>query len=124
MNRQLGFLRFVLQYPKLQHYTQPLDPQTFCKEVGGATNSAHLYGRAADIIPMVSLNALDLLLILRGSDIYFDKAILEYRGRTPWLHVQVRDVMRESRRKLLMSLEAGQFEKFNESDPRLDQWRK
>ena len=92
-------------------------------EIGGATNSAHLYGRAADIIPMVSLNALDLVLMLRDSDIPFDKAILEYRGRTPWLHVQVRNVMREPRRKLLMSLEAGQFEKFDEGDPRLDQWR-
>jgi hypothetical protein len=92
-------------------------------EVGGAEQSAHLYGRAADIIPMVSLNALDLVLMLRDSDICFDKAILEYRGRTPWLHVQVRDVMREPRRKLLMSLESGQFEKFNERDPRLDRWR-
>ena len=94
------------------------------QEVGGAEKSAHLYGRAADIIPMVSsLNALDLLLMLERSDIRFDKAILEYRGRTPWLHTQIRDVTREPRRELLMSLEAGQFEKFNEYDPRLDQWR-
>ena len=68
-------------------------------------------------------STLDLVLMLRDSDIPFDKAILEYRGRTPWLHVQVRNVMREPRRKLLMSLEAGQFEKFDEGDPRLDQWR-
>jgi hypothetical protein len=98
------------------------NPQTN-HEVGGATNSAHLYGRAADIIPMVNLNALDLLLMLRDSDIQFDKAILEYRGRTPWLHVQVRNVLREPRRRLLMSLEAGQFEKFDERDSRLDRWR-
>jgi hypothetical protein len=94
------------------------------REVGGAKHSAHLYGRAADIIPMVpGLSALDLLLMLRDSDIPFDKAILEYRGRTPWLHVQVRDVMRDPRRALLMSLESGKFEKFNERDPRLDRWR-
>ena len=93
-------------------------------EVGGAKQSAHLYGRAADIIPMVSgLSALDLLLMLRDSDIQFDKAILEYRGRTPWLHVQVRNVLREPRRELFMSLESGQFEKFDEGVSRLDQWR-
>ena len=60
--------------------------------VGGSSNSAHLYGRAADIVPLTpGENALDLILTLEESLIDFDKAILEYRGNEPWLHVQVRD---------------------------------
>lgn len=92
--------------------------------VGGSSNSAHLYGRAADIVPLTAgENALDLILTLEESLIDFDKAILEYRGNEPWLHVQVRDASRENRRILLMSLEPGEFVAFDEIDPRLDEWR-
>jgi hypothetical protein len=92
--------------------------------VGGSNNSAHLSGRAADIVPLTAgETALDLILTLEESLIDFDKAILEYRGNQPWLHVQVRDASRENRRILLMSLEAGEFVPFDEIDPRLDEWR-
>ena len=95
------------------------------KKIGGAKNSAHTFGRAADVVPIdKALNALDLILALQDSGIPFDKAILEYRGRGLWLHVQVRHVKRKPRRVLLMSLKAGSFEKFNPQDPRLEEFRK
>lgn len=93
------------------------------KKIGGAKNSAHTFGRAADVVPIdKALNALDLILALQDSGISFDKAILEYRGRGLWLHVQVRHVKRKPRRVLLQSLESGSFEKFNANDPRLKRW--
>lgn len=92
--------------------------------IGGSQNSAHTYGRAADLQPIAAeLNALDLIFAVAGSHIEFDKAILEYRGGNPWLHIQIRDVNREPRQKLLMSLETGSFEVFNPEDPRLEKWK-
>lgn len=92
--------------------------------VGGSSSSAHMFGRAADIVPLRNGdNALDLMLTLESSLIDFDKAILEYRGRQPWLHVQVRDASRESRNIVLMSLEAGEFIPFDRNDPRLNEWK-
>ena len=92
--------------------------------VGGSSKSAHMFGRAADIVPVRNGdNALDLMLTLESSLIDFDNAILEYRGRDPWLHVQIRDASREARNILLMSLEAGEFVPFDRDDPRLDRWK-
>tara|TARA_Y100001973_G_scaffold42302_1_gene63201 strand:- start:4049 stop:4513 length:465 start_codon:yes stop_codon:yes gene_type:complete len=91
--------------------------------IGGAKNSAHTYGRAADLVPIKNGNALDLVLALKDSGIPFDKAILEYRGQSPWLHVQVRNIERAPRGRLLMSLSAGVFEEFDETDQRLEEWK-
>ena len=92
------------------------------KAIGGANKSAHTYGRAADVVPLArDVSALDIMDALDG--IPFDKAIFEYRGRSPWVHIQVRDVTRAPRGVLLMSLKAGSFEKFNPQDPRLEEFR-
>ena len=91
--------------------------------IGGAKQSAHTFGRAADIVPIKNGTALDLVLALENSSIAFDKAILEYRGRSPWLHIHVRNVKRQPRRVFLMSLESGRFEQFNAADPRLERWK-
>ena len=90
--------------------------------IGGANKSAHTYGRAADVGPLArGVSALDIMAALDG--IPFDKAIFEYRGRSPWVHIQVRNVTRAPRGVLLMSLKAGSFEKFNPQDPRLEEFR-
>ena len=92
--------------------------------VGGSERSAHLYGRAADLVPWNDKeNALNLMRTLQSSLIEFDKAILEHRGKGLWLHVQVRDVTREARCICLMSLEAGEYIPFDENDERLDRWK-
>jgi len=92
------------------------------KAIGGANKSAHTYGRAADVVPLArNISALDVMDALGG--IPFDKAIFEFRGRSPWVHIQVRDVNRAPRGILLMSLSAGSFEEFNPQDPRLEEFR-
>ena len=62
------------------------------KAVGGATNSQHLYGQAADI-RTVSDRREDNMKLLRKLielDLPFDKLIAEYvdsQGRPDWIHV-------------------------------------
>jgi hypothetical protein len=100
--------------------------------VGGAKRSAHLSGRAADIIPLrghargegpSGKNTLSVMQLLKESEIPFDKAIFEFRGNKPWIHIQVCRVGRDPRRGMLMSLEAGQFERFDLDDERLRRWK-
>ena len=58
------------------------------KAVGGEASSAHLGGRAADVVPMgADINTAFRLLVT--SKIPYDKAILERRGTAWWVHVQV-----------------------------------
>ena len=92
--------------------------------VGGAKKSAHLEGRAADIVALGrGVTTLQMMAILKNLDIPFDKAIFEFRGKNPWIHVQVRNVQREPRRLRLMSLASGRFEQFNPDDQRLARWK-
>lgn len=59
------------------------------KAVGGAPNSAHLDGRAADWVPMRGPAKGAFVLVMR-SEVPFDKLILETRdGMNYWVHVQV-----------------------------------
>ena len=93
--------------------------------IGGATKSAHMDGRAADIVPIArGITALDLMTAISNSDLPYDKCILEHRGRGLWLPTQIRHVDRKPRRVNFQSLESGRFEKFNPEDPRLERWRK
>ena len=58
------------------------------KAVGGEPTSAHLEGRAADVVPVGGdINVAFRLLVT--SKIPYDKAILERRGTAWWIHVQV-----------------------------------
>lgn len=58
------------------------------KAVGGEASSAHLEGRAADVVPMgADINTAFRLLVT--SKMPYDKAILERRGTAWWIHVQV-----------------------------------
>lgn len=62
------------------------------KAVGGASNSAHMYGQAADI-RTVSDSREDNMALLRcilASGLPFDKIISEYvdeKGRPDWIHI-------------------------------------
>lgn len=60
------------------------------KAVGGAANSAHLTGRAADI-NAVGMNASALARFIRRSGITVDKCILEFPDSPSggWIHVQI-----------------------------------
>lgn len=70
---------------------------TVNKAVGGATNSAHLTGRAADITA-VGMTASALARFIRRSGITVDKCIEEF-GQ--WVHVQIADGVNFPRNEFL-----------------------
>lgn len=61
------------------------------RRVGGASNSAHIEGRAADIVPRSALGVHGAFEAIRRSWLNFDKLILENRvgTNTYWIHIQV-----------------------------------
>ena len=61
------------------------------RRVGGATNSAHIEGRAADIVPRSALGVHGAFEVIRRSWLGYDKLILENRvgTNTYWIHIQV-----------------------------------
>lgn len=62
--------------------------------VGGAATSAHMEGRAADIVP-IGINLMAAFLKIRASTIAFDRLIIECNA---WLHVQIPDTGAAARR--------------------------
>ena len=56
--------------------------------VGGVPNSRHLQGKAADI-HCDNLDYAKVIFDILRQNKYVDKAILERKGRSVWVHVQV-----------------------------------
>lgn len=64
-----------------------------CRElntaIGGATDSAHLYGCAADVVPADPNVSLEQMMhwVVHESNLSFDQVILEHSGNDDWLHL-------------------------------------
>lgn len=69
--------------------------------VGGASNSAHMDGRAADFVP-VDLPLLDSFEILRTSSLLYDQIIQEC-GPTGWIHLAIAPIGATPRREVLVA---------------------
>lgn len=67
--------------------------------VGGASNSAHLDGRAADEIPQ-GISLQEVFSRIRASDIPFDQMIIECNS---WIHWSVPEIGKEPRRTCLIA---------------------
>lgn len=80
------------------------------KRVGGAKNSQHLYGQAADIRTL-SDNPADnkrLLRLLLTLGLPYDKVIAEYvnaKGEPDWIHVSYSP----AKRKMLLTCKGGKY---------------
>lgn len=75
------------------------------KAVGGANNSAHLTGYAADIQPTDSRRTAKFILFanawLQENNISFDQSIDESSGTTKWWHISVRNSDGKQRKQFL-----------------------
>lgn len=71
------------------------------RTVGGEATSAHLDGRAADLVP-VGISASVLFDLIRWSAIPFDQVILEKRGDREWVHLAIARVGEKPRRMALI----------------------
>lgn len=67
--------------------------------VGGASSSAHLDGRAADIVPM-GFPLLDAFDVIQRMDIDFDQVIQEC-GPIGWVHVAIAPAGQKPRKEVL-----------------------
>jgi hypothetical protein len=57
--------------------------------IGGAKNSQHLYGEAADIVPLDT--DIEIVFSILVNELDYDQAILEYgKGGSKWIHVSYR----------------------------------
>lgn len=56
------------------------------QKVGGASNSQHLYGQAADII-VLGMNVEDLYNYIKNSNLIYDQLILEQTKKDKWVHI-------------------------------------
>lgn len=56
------------------------------QKVGGASNSQHLYGQAADII-VLGMEVEDLYNYIKNSNLIYDQLILEQTKNTKWVHI-------------------------------------
>lgn len=72
-------------------------PQWLNSAIGGALSSAHIDGRAADIIA-AGMSARDLAIHIAHSGLPFDQCILEF---DQWVHVSIADPGEEPRRQVL-----------------------
>lgn len=79
------------------------------REVGGALTSAHLDGRAADII-VPALPLPQLFEAIARADLEIDQLIAEY-GR--WVHVGIARAGEQPRRQLLMKLTGRGYETYD-----------
>jgi len=67
--------------------------------VGGASSSAHLEGRAADVIP-IGLDLRTAFDIIRHSSLPFDQVIIECNA---WIHVSVAPAGTDPRKEALLA---------------------
>lgn len=73
------------------------------KAVGGSTSSVHMKGLAADLFPTNNKFAEFVLFtqdFLRNNNIPFDQLLIEYSGKSKWLHIGLRNNAGEQRRQI------------------------
>ncbi|MGH9524203.1 MAG: D-Ala-D-Ala carboxypeptidase family metallohydrolase [Terriglobales bacterium] len=67
--------------------------------VGGAPTSAHIFGRAADIVP-IGFDLQDSIDKIRATDLPFDQLIFECRA---WIHIAIAPAGATPRREALLA---------------------
>ena len=92
--------------------------------IGGAPNSCHMLGRAADLVPPQKLGLLPAFQKLVAAKLPADKLIIETKmrgdnSRALWIHVRVPTTGTPPRRIALMSLDGVHYAPFDARDPRL-----
>lgn len=92
----LELCRIILGHPI--HINSGYRNPTLNRLVGGAHDSAHMYGMAADIICPKFGNALEVCRAIAGHGIDFDQIIFEFGA---WCHFAIGDAGASPRKELL-----------------------
>ena len=83
--------------------------------IGGSRTSAHMDGRALDLVP-VRLSVTEAMKRIADSDLPYDQIIWEL-GR--WIHLGIAEHGKEPRRQRLAMFHPSRYELFNANDPRI-----
>jgi len=90
-----------------------------CRElnlaIGGSKTSAHMYGCAADFVPMRGQPTIELVdWIVDRSGLPFDQVIDEYSSTANWIHIgMVRPVGRQTPRRQALTMRGGRYFDFD-----------
>lgn len=83
------------------HVTSGFRSQAVNSAVGGVNTSQHVFGEAADIIPLDTDIDTVFKWIVRFSDIRFGQCINEMRGKSRWIHVSLERDGKPNRQALI-----------------------
>lgn len=83
--------------------------------IGGSKSSAHMDGRALDLVP-IRISVTEAMRRIARSDLPFDQVIWEL-GR--WIHLGAAERDKAPRRQRLAMFHAGLYDVWNENDPRI-----
>ena len=90
-------IRTLLAAPLIGHSAYRC--QAVNAAVGGATNSAHMDGRAYDFHPGNGMDIKQEFDRIRISELLYDKILMEHHGASWWIHVQIAKAGAQPRRK-------------------------
>ena len=86
------------------------------RAVGGHPKSAHMEGRAADIVPLgKKLTIVGMMRVIILSSLKFDKVIFEAPNDTAWIHIQIARANALPRKVVFMCLEPNVFVPLDDS---------
>lgn len=85
--------------------------------VGGSVTSAHMYGCAADFMPVSGQPAIELVdWLIDKSGLGFDQVIDEYSSTSNWIHLgMVRPVGGRAPRRQALTMRLGKYTEFDRS---------
>ena len=90
------------------------------KAVGGHPKSAHMEGRAADIVPLgKKLTIVGMMRVIILSALKFDKVIFEAPNDTAWIHIQIARANALPRKVVFMCLEPNVFVPWDDSSEKI-----
>lgn len=86
--------------------------------IGGSKTSAHMYGCAADFVPMRETPTIFVVDWIAESSLDFDQVIDEYSSTSNWIHLgMIRPVGRQVARREALTMRRGKYAPFEKIDP-------
>lgn len=81
--------------------------------IGGSKVSAHMYGCAADFVPLYSHSTAEIVEWIVESKLFFDQVIDEYSSTSNWIHLgMVRPVGIQTPRRQALTMRKGKYTTF------------
>ena len=78
--------------------------------IGGSSSSAHMFGCAADFVPIVKVPTREIVeWIVEASGLPFDQVIDEYSSTSNWIHLGMPKPDRREPRRQALTMRGGEY---------------